>query len=289
MDIIMGASGQVGSQIVKELLKNGADVRAIVHSKEKAAPLEDAGASCAVADAKDPASLARAFEGGTTLFVLTPEQGQTKDLMAETRAILQHYREAATAAKIGRILGLSSFGAQHAEGTGNLQMSHLLEHAFDGMDAEIAFLRPAYYFSNWLPGIMEAKKTGVLSGFFPDELSLPMVAPADVARFAAQLIGTPSWKQRVFEIEGPEHYTPKKVAAAAAEVFGRPVKPQQIPEANWPGQLQKMQFSPDSAKNFIEMTKAVIAGKARGESDSPTKGTTGLKDFLKIAGSTSDR
>lgn len=111
MYIIMGASGRVGSQIVQELLKHGESVKAVIHDDKKAAKLTDQGAGVAIADAYDLSSLRKAFDGGETLFAITPETGKTGDLIAETQQLLDNYRAAVTGSTIKKVVGLSSMGA----------------------------------------------------------------------------------------------------------------------------------------------------------------------------------
>lgn len=71
--------------------------------------------------------LKKAFRGGTAVFLLTPENPESNNYIKETQMILKNYREAILSAGINKIVGLSSMGAQHESGTGNLLAAHLLE------------------------------------------------------------------------------------------------------------------------------------------------------------------
>jgi uncharacterized protein YbjT (DUF2867 family) len=91
MYIIMGATGRVGSAVVSHLLENGQPVKGITRNKDKAPYLEEKGSAVAVADAKNMESLVEAFTGGDTLFVITPETGEEKEVIQEGKVKRKRY------------------------------------------------------------------------------------------------------------------------------------------------------------------------------------------------------
>jgi uncharacterized protein YbjT (DUF2867 family) len=262
MHIILGASGQVGSGIVAHLREKGDSVKGVVRDKSKAPQLEKLGAKIAVADANDLPALVAAFQDGSTLLAITPETGHERNVIGETSDILDNYRRALANSPIKKVVGLSSIGAQYESGTGNLVMSYLLEHAFTAMPVRQVFVRPAYYFSNWMMYMETVKETGVLPTFFPVDLSIPMVSPDDIAGFVANVIHREDEDGKIYEVTGPATYSSNDVAKAFSEALGKEVKAVQIPKDEWDDTLQGIGFSKDAIKNFIEMTQAVITGKA---------------------------
>jgi uncharacterized protein YbjT (DUF2867 family) len=283
MHIVLGATGSVGGTVATQLITKGETVVGITHSKEKVASLKEKGMAAAVADAKDLTALRTAFRGGTSLFAITPETGQEEDVLAETRQILDNYKDAVQHAGIEKIVGISSVGAQLEKGTGNLLMSYMLEHAFEDLSITQIFIRPAYYFSNWLPYLEVAKEKGVLPSFFPAGLSIPMIAPTDVGEFAAKVLTGDTHKSTVYEIEGPRPYTPQDVAHIFGKLLNKTVKVQVIPKAEWGKTLEDLHFSPDGIKNFIEMTEAVVDGRVKAERNGieQVKGNTTLEAYIK--------
>jgi uncharacterized protein YbjT (DUF2867 family) len=285
MNIVLGASGQVGSAIVSNLLHKGQTVKGIVRNEEKAAILKSKGADTAIADAHNLPALKAAFRNGSTLFALTPETGKEKDVLGETNDILVNYRVAAEATGIQKIVALSSMGAQHSEGTGNLLMSHMLEHAFNGMGITRVFVRPAYYYSNWMNYLDLAKEQGILPTFFPVDMKVMMISPEDVAAFVAETMLGNDEDGTIYELAGPTSYSSAEVAAVFSNVLGKEVKAQQIPREQWDATLAGIGFSPDGVKNFIEMTLAVIDGRSGPEGHgtiSAQKNTT-LQDYVQKA------
>lgn len=287
MNTIVGASGQVGSAVVFNLLKNRKPVKGVVRNEKKAGNLKKAGAAVVVADIHDKQALTASFKNTTSVFVLTPETGSEPDIIADTRSIVQNYREAVEQSPVKKIVALSSIGAQYESGTGNLQMSYLLEHAFAGLPLEKIFIRPAYYFSNWLAYTDTVKKDGVLPTFFPPDFSLSMISPLDVAEIVADImadnISVETKAQTVYELEGPAWYSSKDVADAFAEILGRNVTVQQIEREAWAESLKPLGFSEDGIKNFIEMTEAVISGKVLPEKSNTVsiRGKTSLREYMR--------
>lgn len=142
-------------------------------------------------------------------------------------------------------------------------MSYMLEHAFEELPVEQIFIRPAYYFSNWLLNVEAATQTGILSTFYPVELKIPMISPHDVARFSADIMTRDETGKIIYELVGPDEYSSNDVAKVLGDALGRSIAARQIPEKEWTSVLKKSGFTNDGVENFIKMTEVVIAGKTQ--------------------------
>jgi uncharacterized protein YbjT (DUF2867 family) len=260
VNIVLGASGQVGSAIVDRLLALGEPVKAVVRSGGKVDAVRRKGAKVAVADAFDGPALETAFRTGHTLFVLTPETGHSDDVIGDTKKMLAIVKEAVGTSTIRKIVGLSSVGAEHP--VGNLEMSYLLERAFDGMGLRCLFIRPAFYYSNWLRSLAGAKAKGVLPTFYPVDLRIPMASPLDVAAFTAGIMADKAEQPTLFEVQGPTWQSSHEVADTFAELIGRPVVAREMPREEWTAYLAQLGFTEDAAKRFVQMIDVVREGKA---------------------------
>ncbi len=275
MIIITGASGQVGSNIIRELQNQNKPVKAVLRNPEKARDFTNV----EVADFFDQEAMKKAFKGGETVFLITPENPFSTDVFSETRAILNNYRAALVDSGIKKLVGLSSLGAQHPAGTGNLVMSYMLEHAFDELSVEKTFIRPAYYFSNWLGFADSVRETGILPTFFPPSLKIAMISPTDVAKFAADILL--KYQGGLLEIMGLDAYSSQEVADAFGIILGKKVEAQQIPRENWETTLKEVGFSDNATFNMIQMTEAVIDGKTQPDQQ-VVKLPTDLMSYLSI-------
>lgn len=282
MNIILGATGQIGSMLVDNLLKKGQPVRAVVRNNFKAQKLRDRGVEVAVADYFDLQALKKAFHGGNSIFLLTPENAKCKNFLKETQTVLNNYRQAVLSSKITKIVGLSSNGAQHESETGNLIASYMLEHIFSDLDdIEQIYVRPSYYFSNWLGYLESVKEYGILPTFFPPEMKVPMIAPADVAKFLSDIMVCKNPQQRIYEITGPWAYSSVDIVKIFEDVLNRNVTLQQVLPEELENTLLQVGFSKDGARNLMLMTKAVIDGKTKNETINPICFSTDFKEYLR--------
>lgn len=259
MHLVVGASGQVGSHLIHTLVSRGIPATAVVRDPEK---ITDRNIQVRKADLLDAGQVIDAFRGGTTAFLITPENPASDDIMGDTRIILNNYREAVESNHIKRVVLLSCVGA-HVEGnTGNILLSRLLEESFSDLDTEKVIIRPSYYYSNWLAYRETAEQYGVLPTFFPEKLKVEMHSPYDLAEFVADVMCHPTnqGRKRIYELAGPESLSPADVATAFSSLLKKEVTTQSIPPDQWKETLLSAVFTENSADNLIDMTQAVIAG-----------------------------
>jgi len=284
MNIVLGASGQVGSAIVQFLSEKKVKVKAVVRNPEKADLFEKKGVEVAIADYYDLQALQNAVKDGEQIFVITPDTTTSNDILGDTKKILENYRKAIQNSGIKTIFGLSSGGAQyekHERNTGNLLMSNMLEHEFISLSVNQVFIRPSYFYSNWLLSLDMVKEKGILPSFFPADLKFYMNSPIDVARFIADKMVEGAKKSELIELVGPEKYSANDVAAALSENLGRKVTVQEIPRENWERTMNEMGFTEDVSKNFIKMTEVVADGIASLEGDAPVSLGTSLSEYIR--------
>jgi uncharacterized protein YbjT (DUF2867 family) len=286
MNIVVGASGQVGSAIVENLVSRNEPVTAVIRNPDKRKELEQfQNISIEVADAFDLPALTKAFKNGTSVLLLTPDDPESNNVMSDTKTMLGNYKKAIEGSQIKKIVGLSSMGAQLETNSGSLKMSYMLEHHFADLNIQKIFVRPAYYYSNWIESLAAVQDEGVLPTFFPVDLKMPMISPLDVAKFIAELMSSPVEGEPIFEIEGPTWYSSRDVANAFGKVLNRNVVPQQIPREDWWKTIKQFGFSDDVTKNFVEMTQTIVDGKAKpdGTGTISKKMNTPFKTWLKEA------
>jgi uncharacterized protein YbjT (DUF2867 family) len=285
MHVVLGASGQVGSAVANALHKNGQPVKGVVRNPAKAKDLEHNGISIAQADLFDSSALQKVFQDANTVFLLTPENPASNDVMGDVKTILQNYRDAIQASGVKRLVGLSSIGAQHASGTGNLEMSYLLEHAFHDLPVQQIFVRATYYYSNWMPYISTVQEHGILPTFFPADLKIPMGAPVDTGNFIAQIMMKDIREQKkVYELTGTL-YSGADVAAILENILHRKVTVQPIPKDQWSTTLQQAGFTKNAAQHLNKMTEAVIDGRTQPEQNETAmiKLHTSLEEYFRQA------
>ncbi|SKB44658.1 Uncharacterized conserved protein YbjT, contains NAD(P)-binding and DUF2867 domains [Parapedobacter luteus] len=280
MNIIVGATGQVGSNLISELKNNGFPVRAVVRNPDK---LSDKTIETRTADLFNEEQLTEAFKGGTTVFVLTPENPTSNDIIEDTKRIIENYKKAIQATGIKKVVALSCVGAHIESNTGNVLMSRILELALADLEIEKVYIRPSYYFSNWLGYLETIEQYGVLPTFFPKDLKIEMNSPIDLAKFIAQIMtGTSSEMKRIYELTG-QKYSSLDVANAFSRLLNKNVSVQSIPQDKWKETLISVGFTENTANNLSDMTQAVIDNKTVPERPNDTiKLPTTLEKYLDV-------
>src|SRR5690349_516291 len=109
MIIVTGASGQLGRDVVKNLVGRvpAGEVVASMRDKSKGTELEQLGVAVREADFAQPETLPAAFAGGDQVLVISANK-----LGEEARRLHRNATLAAKAAGVGRVLYTSHMGAR---------------------------------------------------------------------------------------------------------------------------------------------------------------------------------
>ncbi len=231
MYAVTGITGKVGGAVARQLLAAGQPVRAVLRNRSKAALWS--GCEIAEADITDAAALAKAFGGTEAVFVLAPPLFDPKPGYPEAHAVAASVVSALQAARPGRVVYLSTIGAD--SGQDNLLSQHtIIEKALHSLPLPLTLLRPGWFLDNALWDVAPARETGRFGAFLqPLEHAVPMVAAEDVGRLAAQLLQEPWSGRRIVELEGPARVSSNDLAAAFSQAIGRPVQAEPVPRERW--------------------------------------------------------
>ena len=228
----------------------------------------------------DAAALAAAFKAASDVFVLLPPNFDPSPDFPETRAIVAALRRALATARPGKVVCISTIGAQ-AKRENLLTQLTIMEESLGDLPMPITFLRPAWFMENCSWDVAPARDTRVISSFLqPLEKPVPMVATADVGRVAAELLQETWTGRRIIELEGPTRVTPNQIAATFAEIFSHPVQAEAVPRQTWE-QLFKSQGMKHPGPR-IQMLDGFNQGWIEFEQDETRrrKGRIGLREVL---------
>jgi uncharacterized protein YbjT (DUF2867 family) len=233
MFAITGITGNVGSEVARNLLAAKQPVRGVARDVGKCTAWAQRGCEITGADINDAAALTAAFKGAEGVFVLVPPNFDPSPDFREARAIAATLRMALGAAHPGKVIYLSTIGAQATQP--NLLTQHtIIELGLRDLPVPITFLRPAWFMENSSWDVAPAISSGVIPSFLqPLDKPKPMVATADVGRVAAELLRETWSGHRVVELEGPHRVTPNEIAATFARLLNRPVKMEVVPRETW--------------------------------------------------------
>jgi len=230
---ITGITGNVGGSVAHNLLAAGRSVRAVVRDIGKGNVWAKRGCGVVKADIADATSLASAFKGAEGVFVLVPPNFDPGLGFAEAPVTAASLKSAFEKADPGRVVYLSTIGAQAGES--NLLTQHtIIEQVLGQLPMPITFLRPAWFVENFRWDVAAARESGIIMSFLqPLDKPVPMVATADIGHEAAKLLQESWTGRRVVELEGPRRVAPNEIASTFAEVLGRRVSMDAVPRETW--------------------------------------------------------
>jgi NAD(P)H dehydrogenase (quinone) len=188
MHAITGITGKVGGALAATLLAAGQPVRAIVRDAAKGAAWAARGCEIALADMNDATALTAAFAGAEAVFILPPSEFDPAPGYGQARATIDAIAAALIASRPGKVLCLSTIGADAAQDN-LLTQRTLLEQALSTLPIPVTFLRPGWFLENSLWDVASAREDGVIRSFLaPLDKPFPMVATKDIGTLAARLI-----------------------------------------------------------------------------------------------------
>jgi len=264
--------------LTRELLKRNEKVLVVTHSPDKVEAIKSIGAQAAVADVLDTYRLHEVFKKGKRLFLLNPPADPSADIDIEERRSIRSILSALKGSGLEKIVAESTYGAQPGDSLGDLGVLYEMEQGLEAQEIPATIIRSAYYYSNWDMALESAKNEGKLYTFFPADFRLPMVAPADIAKLAAQLLIEPVNKKKLCYRSGPEDYSPTDVAAAFSKALKKPVEVAEIPKEEWVSTMMQAGYSSKSAESMAYMTEVTLRNHEQPQN--PERGTITIDEYI---------
>jgi uncharacterized protein YbjT (DUF2867 family) len=216
--LVTGATGNVGRNVVEQLVKRGADVRAVVRDPAKAN--FPAGVEFVQGDLIDVEAIRSAFSGVSTLFLLN---AVVPDEFTQALIALNLAREAG----IERVVYLSVIHSDLYVNVPHFAGKYGVERMIEQMGFNATILRPAYFIQNDLT----IKDVITTYGVYPMPIGskgLAMIDARDIGEIAAielvrrEKAAAPLPLTRI-NLVGPDTLTGADVAAIWTDVLGRPI------------------------------------------------------------------
>jgi uncharacterized protein YbjT (DUF2867 family) len=256
MIVVTTPTGNIGSQVLKDLLSNKEPIRVIARNPDRLAPETRERVEVVVGSHGDGAVVARAFQDADSVFWVVPPDPRAPSVEA---AYVDFARPAVKALRqqgVKRVVGVSALGrgtpwATHAGlATASFAMDDLI--ASSGVSYR-ALTMPSFM-DNLLRQVDSITKDGVFSLPIDGDRKLPSAATSDVARVAARLLLDHSWTGVAsVPVLGPEDLSYNDMARVLSEVLGRPVRFEQISNDAFKARLMGRGMSDAMAQGNVDM------------------------------------
>jgi uncharacterized protein YbjT (DUF2867 family) len=235
MILVVGSTGILGSEIVRQLREQNKPVRALVRKTsdpEKVANLKRLGAIPVEGDLTDSASLIPACQGIETLITTaTTTMSQTP---GDTIPRVDHAGQlalvdAASEAGVSQYIYISYSRNIDTDCPLTTAKRAVEQRVIDsGMTYTI--LRPSYFMEVWLSpliGFDYSNRKATIYGSGENPLS--WISFVDVARFAVMAVDQPAARNTVIELGGPDRLSPNEVIKIFENIAGPPFQVEYVP------------------------------------------------------------
>jgi uncharacterized protein YbjT (DUF2867 family) len=254
--LITGATGDVGSRVVQQLIQQDIRPRILTRNAEKARELFGNNAEIYAGDLAIPETIRPALRGTDALFLVTvgPE-------------IPVRDEDAATVAKeegVGRIIKLSSLdveqglaiGAWHEKG----------EAALRRTGVPFTFVRPSGFMTNFLAWAHTIKTEGIVRSSTADGRR-PFIHPEDIAAVSVEALLNERYSGRILSLTGPTSLTFGDATQIIAKAIGRTLHYQAISDEEAGERYSRVSGSPEETAAHVALWCAIREGRLAATTD----------------------
>ena len=213
MILITGASGNVGREVLKQIVPTGASIRAAFQSMSKAASAPP-GVEVAVVDYEQPETLRAALKGVEKVLLVGPP---TARLAALERSAMDTIRQS----EVRQVVKLSAMGGraatfprQHAESEDYIRSSGVA----------YTFLRPNGFMQNIL--LYSGDSVRTQNAFYGSEGDgrVSQIDIRDIAAVAVKTLTEGGHEGKTYTLTGPAALSNSEVAKILSEALGREIR-----------------------------------------------------------------
>ncbi|MDF0642620.1 MAG: NmrA family NAD(P)-binding protein [Nitrospira sp.] len=213
--LVTGSTGTVGSEVVKELRKRNAAVRALVRSGGKGGSLP-ADVEVVVGDLLDPVAVQKALDGVDKLYLLNAVVSDelTQGLIAYGLAKRR---------KLRQVVYHSVFDVDRFKDVPHFASKLAIENALKEFDVPFTIIRPSYFFQN----DMRVKESLLGAGIYPMPLGrrgISAVDVRDIAEATAIALTTDGHQGKTYNLVGPKDLSGPDAASIWSGVLHKEIR-----------------------------------------------------------------
>ena len=220
MILVTGATGNIGSELVKLLVAKGEAVRVISRDEKKVSHL-DPSVQRVIGDRHDASIVRKAVEGADKVFMLAVVFDKNHEA---DRLLVEEAKQAGA----GQIVMISSASVR-MEGNAIGRLHREKEQIVEGSAIPWTLLRPGGFMSNaivwWAESIKSQSKVFNPAG---NGKTAP-ISPYDIAAVAAVALTSSGHAGKAYDLSGAELLSAPEQVGILSKVIGKPIECVDIP------------------------------------------------------------
>jgi uncharacterized protein YbjT (DUF2867 family) len=217
MILVTGATGTVGSEVVRQLVATGERPRALVRDPATARQRLGDQVEHVVGDLDRPQTIAAALAGVDRVFLLTTQSSRQPEW---ERAVIG----AAARAGVGQLVKLSVFRANEQSPLQVARQHGQAERVLAQSGLAATILRPVFFMQNLLAMVHD----GAIATAAGDG-RVAMVDARDIAAVAVATLTGGGHAGKTYTLTGPEALSFYQVASVLSRQTGRPLRHVRVP------------------------------------------------------------
>jgi uncharacterized protein YbjT (DUF2867 family) len=219
--LVTGATGTVGSEVVKQLSSAGQKVRAAINSITRATSNDKLkGVELVEMDYNKPETLVAAFKDADKLFLLTPASPKAAELASNLVS-------EAKKAGIRHIVKQSIIGADSELEVAHLRLHRQAEKIIEGSGIPFTFLRPNDFMQNFVNFYSPTIKSNNAFYLPAEDAKVSFVDVRDIAAVAVKTLtdddGNSRHTGKAYTMTGPEALSYYQVAEILSNATGKKI------------------------------------------------------------------
>nr|WDB00077.1 Ycf39 [Cyanidium sp. THAL103] len=230
--LIIGGTGTLGRQIVKQALYDGYEVKCLVRNFQKANFLKDWGAILIYGDLNIKETLPNAFKNVSIL--IDASTAKLTDISASSFDIdylaKVNLFKCAKVSLVKKIIIYSIVNAEKYAGNPLMKLKIKLETELSQSSLNFTVFKLAGFFQgivlDYALPILNDQEIYVIENY----PALPYIDSRDVAKLTLKSLNTISSNKRVLSLLGPRSWSPKEIIDLCENLSGKKAKIRQIPK-----------------------------------------------------------
>ena len=283
MIVVTAPTGQIGRQVVEQLLSADASIRVIARDPSRLSPKWRDQVEVMEGSHGDGDVVDRAFVGARAVFWLVPPNPRAASVHEAYVDFTEPAAKAFKAHGVERVVGITALGrgsplAERAGFvTGSLAMDELIASAGVGYRG----VASPSFFDNLLRQVAPIRDRGMFFSAVDPDRKLPACATRDIAASAARLLLDDKWSGvGHVAVLGPEDLSFNDMAGIMSDVLGQPVRCQRTDYATYKAEFVGMGLSDAMAEGMADMARAKSEGLDNAEPRTPETTTpTGFRQW----------